>query len=84
LLSADPLLNVDLLVFANKQDLPHAMSVDAIVDQLGLRGLQRTWHIQVSRIDLFSFFIYEVARQPTCAVSGDGLHEGLEWLSKRM
>ena len=51
LLNTDILLNTDLLVLANKQDLPHAMNIDAIVDHLGLRGLERKWHVQVSWID---------------------------------
>ena len=51
--------------FANKQDLPHAMTVDEVTDKLELRDLQRrAWHVE-----------------PCCAMSGDGLYEGLEWLS---
>jgi ADP-ribosylation factor protein 1 len=54
-----------LLVFANKQDLPNAMSVAEVTDKLGLHSLRsRKWYIQ-----------------STCATSGDGLYEGLDWLS---
>jgi len=55
-----------LLVFANKQDLPGALTCPEITDKLGLHTIRgRTWFIQ-----------------STCAVRGDGLYEGLDWLSK--
>ena len=54
-----------VLVFANKQDLPNAMSVAEVTDKLGLHSLRnRKWYIQA-----------------TCATSGEGLFEGLDWLS---
>ncbi|KAJ7213460.1 ADP-ribosylation factor family-domain-containing protein [Mycena pura] len=65
MLTEDELRDALLLVFANKQDLPHAMNAAEITDKLGLHGLrQRTWYIQA-----------------VCATSGDGLYEGLEWLT---
>ncbi|KAH6853642.1 ADP-ribosylation factor family-domain-containing protein [Chaetomium sp. MPI-CAGE-AT-0009] len=65
MLNEDELRDALLLVFANKQDLPNAMSVAEITDKLGLHSLrQRTWYIQ-----------------STCATSGDGLFEGLDWLA---
>ncbi len=65
MLNEDELRDASLLVFANKQDLPNAMSVAEITDKLGLHSLRtRKWYIQ-----------------STCAVSGDGLYEGLDWLS---
>jgi signal recognition particle receptor subunit beta len=39
-LEEDQLRDVVLLVFANKQDLPNAMSVSDITNKLGLRKLQ--------------------------------------------
>jgi len=61
----DELRNAVLLVFANKQDLPNAMTAAEITDKLGLHSLrQRQWYIQ-----------------STCATSGEGLYEGLDWLS---
>ncbi|KAF7375781.1 ADP-ribosylation factor [Mycena sanguinolenta] len=54
-----------LLVFANKQDLPDAMNAAELTDKLGLHGLRDR-----------SWYI-----QAACATSGDGLYEGLEWLS---
>ncbi|MEQ2160498.1 hypothetical protein GOODEAATRI_034507, partial [Goodea atripinnis] len=50
-LEEDELKGVPVLVFANKQDLPRAMS----------------WFVQSS-----------------CAVSGAGLVEGLDWLSNQI
>jgi ADP-ribosylation factor protein 6 len=55
-----------LLVFANKQDLPNAMSPAEITDKLGLHRMRdRNWFVQ-----------------PSCATSGDGLFDGLTWLSQ--
>ncbi|KAI3887801.1 hypothetical protein MKW92_013910 [Papaver armeniacum] len=65
LMNEDELRNAVLLIFANKQDLPNAMSAAEITDKLGLHSVrQRRWYIQ-----------------STCATSGEGLYEGLEWLS---
>ena len=48
MLNEDELRDALLLVFANKQDLPNAMTAAEITDKLGLHGLrQRTWFIQV-------------------------------------
>merc|ERR1712087_561037 len=66
MLAEDELRDAVLLVWANKQDLPNAMSVDEVAKRLGLKQLKnRTWHIQ-----------------PTCATSGDGLYEGLDWINR--
>lgn len=66
LLRADELRNAVLLVFANKQDMPKALTVAEIVTELGLHDIRnRQWHVQGS-----------------CAKTGSGLPEGLEWLSK--
>ena len=65
MLSEDELREAVVLVFANKQDLPNAMSVAEVTDKLGLQSLRnRKWYIQA-----------------TCATSGEGLFEGLDWLS---
>jgi len=65
MLNEDELREAAVLIFANKQDLPNAMSVAEITDKLGLHSLRsRKWYIQ-----------------STCATSGDGLYEGLDWLS---
>uniref|UniRef100_A0A6B2LLA5 ADP-ribosylation factor n=1 Tax=Arcella intermedia TaxID=1963864 RepID=A0A6B2LLA5_9EUKA len=55
-----------LLVFANKQDLPNAMSIETISQKLGIHNIKnRMKYIQ-----------------GTCAITGDGLYEGLDWLSQ--
>ncbi|KAJ2520536.1 Arf GTPase arf1 [Coemansia sp. RSA 2049] len=64
MLNEDELRDAALLVFANKQDLPNAMDGDQIRDALGLRSL-KTRECQIQR---------------TCATTGDGLYEGLDWL----
>ncbi|XBW37463.1 hypothetical protein QEN19_003045 [Hanseniaspora menglaensis] len=59
----------ELLVFANKQDLlEHRMTVSEIADKLGLKTLKDR-----------KWHI-----QGTCALDGDGLYEGLEWLADNM
>ena len=68
MLSEEELKEAVLLVFANKQDLPGAMTAPEVTDKLGLHTLRnRTWYIQ-----------------STCANTGDGLYEGLDWLSKHV
>ena len=66
LISEPELKDVVLLIFANKQDLPNAMSVQEITDILELNKINnRKWHVQAS-----------------CAKTGDGLQDGLDWLSQ--
>jgi len=68
MLSDDQLREVKLLVLANKQDLPTAVSVHQLSKGLGLADLKnREWFIQ-----------------STCATSGDGLYEGLDWLANKI
>uniref|UniRef100_A0A914IG71 ADP-ribosylation factor 6 n=1 Tax=Globodera rostochiensis TaxID=31243 RepID=A0A914IG71_GLORO len=54
-----------ILIFANKQDLPEAMKPAEIQDKLGLLRLRDR-----------NWYV-----QPSCATGGDGLQEGLTWLS---
>ncbi|KAK9112668.1 hypothetical protein Scep_020187 [Stephania cephalantha] len=68
MLSEDELRDATLLVFANKQDLPNAMRVSEITDKLGLHSLRQR-----------RWYI-----QSTCATSGEGLYEGLDWLSNNI
>jgi len=59
-----------LLVLANKQDLPNAMTASEIAEGLKLGKRNRgccEWYIQ-----------------STIATSGDGLHEGIHWLSNQL
>eukprot|EP00927_Polykrikos_kofoidii_P018071 TRINITY_DN18300_c0_g1_i1.p1 TRINITY_DN18300_c0_g1~~TRINITY_DN18300_c0_g1_i1.p1 ORF type:complete len:206 (+),score=31.88 TRINITY_DN18300_c0_g1_i1:256-873(+) len=65
LLREEVLQDVALLVFANKQDLPKAMSASTIADQLTLNMLPtKRWFVKAS-----------------CAVTGEGLYDGLDWLA---
>ncbi|GFS90364.1 ADP-ribosylation factor 6 [Nephila pilipes] len=54
-----------ILVFANKQDLNEAMKPHEIQEKLGL-----------TRIRDRNWYV-----QPSCATTGDGLYEGLTWLT---
>jgi len=68
MLAEDELRDAILLVFANKQDLPNAMSVAEVTERLQLNTIRnRAWYIQA-----------------TCATTGDGLYEGLDWLSSTL
>ncbi|CAB1422051.1 unnamed protein product [Pleuronectes platessa] len=67
MLEEDELRGVALLVLANKQDLPRAMSVSDITTALSLSGISQPWVVQAS-----------------CAVSGAGLVQGLDWLSTQV
>ncbi|EEB18632.1 ADP-ribosylation factor, putative [Pediculus humanus corporis] len=68
MLAEDELRDAVLLIFANKQDLPNAMNAAEITDKLGLHSLRNR-----------NWYI-----QATCATSGDGLYEGLDWLSNQL
>jgi len=62
----DPfMLNSVLLVFANKQDMRGAMTPMEVCEGLGLYDLTNR--------------IWHI--QGTCALKGDGLYEGLDWLA---
>ena len=54
-----------LLVLANKQDLPRAMSAAEVADKMRQNGIRgRAWYVQACR-----------------ATTGQGLYEGLDWLA---
>ncbi|KAF2321039.1 hypothetical protein GH714_033075 [Hevea brasiliensis] len=60
ILGDSELRDATLLVFANKQDVLGAMSVDEVADKLGLHALrQRCWYIQSSS-SKFGQGLYEV------------------------
>lgn len=67
MLEHDELRNAVLLVFANKQDLPRALSVSELAKNLSLHQLQQEWYVHA-----------------TCAVLGNGLYEGLEYLREML
>lgn len=68
MLQEDDLRDAVLLVFANKQDLPNAMNVSDLTNKLGLNQLHHK-----------KWYI-----QSTCATQGNGLYEGLDWLSNEL
>eukprot|EP00929_Paragymnodinium_shiwhaense_P076541 TRINITY_DN3937_c0_g1_i12.p2 TRINITY_DN3937_c0_g1~~TRINITY_DN3937_c0_g1_i12.p2 ORF type:complete len:182 (-),score=52.18 TRINITY_DN3937_c0_g1_i12:182-727(-) len=68
MLSEDEMRDAVLLVFANKQDLPQAMPAAEVTEKLGLANMRNR-----------QWFI-----QSACATTGDGLYEGLDWLSRTL
>jgi len=57
-----------VLVLANKQDIPNALSSAEITNGLDMEKVKtHPWHVQAA-----------------CAVNGDGLEQGLEWLAERI
>jgi ADP-ribosylation factor-like protein 1 len=63
MLEEEELKDAALLVFANKQDMEHAMNAAEVSEALGLSTLKnRQWSIF-----------------KTSAVKGEGLNEGLDW-----
>jgi len=68
MLNEDEMRDAVLLVYANKQDLPNAMTAAEITEKMGLQNMRnRQWFIQSA-----------------CATTGDGLYEGLDWLSRTL
>lgn len=66
MMNEDQLRDATVLIFANKQDLPNAITSSELTDIMGLRFLKnRNWFLQ-----------------PSCAATGSGLYEGLDWLSR--
>lgn len=65
MLDSDELSSIPLLVYANKQDMPRALSPAAVAAKLDMAKLRgREWHVQ-----------------GCSALTGDGLYEGLDWLA---
>lgn len=68
MLGEDELRNATVLVFANKQDLPNALPVAELTQELGLPNMtNRKWFVQAC-----------------CATNGSGLYEGLDWLTENL
>lgn len=59
---------VPILVFANKQDLNHAAPSDEIAEGLQLHTIRDR--------------VWQI--QPCCAVSGEGVRDGLDWVLKNL
>lgn len=64
ILQEERLAGASLLIFANKQDIPGALSTEQLSQSLDLAALRtHSWHIQACS-----------------AQTGQGIHEGFEWL----
>uniref|UniRef100_UPI00358F7B5A ADP-ribosylation factor 4 n=1 Tax=Myxine glutinosa TaxID=7769 RepID=UPI00358F7B5A len=68
MLQEDELRDAVLLVFANKQDLPNALATAELTTALNLNSMRAR-----------TWFI-----QAACATQGNGLYEGLDWLSQEL
>ena len=68
LLEEDKLAGVPILVFANKQDLISALKSQDIAEVLQLHGLRDR--------------VWQI--QACSAKTGEGLHEGMAWITKNM
>ncbi|GFR50159.1 hypothetical protein Agub_g12324, partial [Astrephomene gubernaculifera] len=67
LLESEELAQTPILVYANKQDLRDAMSVEELTSALQLHSIRNhDWHIQAC-----------------CALTGEGLLEGVNWVYQR-
>lgn len=68
MLAQEEMRHAAVLVYANKQDLPNAMTASNVKEHLRLDELRHhQWFIQ-----------------STCATTGNGLHEGLDWLASKI
>ncbi|KAJ8046943.1 ADP-ribosylation factor 4 [Holothuria leucospilota] len=68
MMNEDELKDAIVLIFANKQDLPNAMSPAEVTEKLGLATLRnKVWYTQSA-----------------IATDGTGLYEGLDWLSNEV
>jgi ADP-ribosylation factor 1/2 len=67
-LGDDRVRNATLLVFSNKIDMPGSQSTAQVTDKLGLQGHKGR-----------DWYI-----QATCAITGEGIVDGLEWLADNL
>ena len=67
-LESPELANAVILVFANKQDLPHALT-----------GAEVAAGLEIDKISTHPSHV-----QPACATTGDGLDEGFDWLADKI
>jgi ADP-ribosylation factor protein 1 len=68
LLKEDELYRIPVLIYANKQDSQFALTINQIAEKLCMHEFPNR-----------EWFI-----QPCCATNGDGLYEGLDWLSNTL
>ena len=68
LLNAEELKDATFLIYANKQDFPGALDPRQLTEKLGLHNVRNR-----------KWYV-----QSSIATRGDGLYEGLDWLSQNM
>ena len=68
LLGEDELRGAKVLVLANKQDLPGAVTTSEVASKMGLSTHKK-----------HDWFVHGC-----CATRGDGIYEGLDWLCKQL
>eukprot|EP01012_Entosiphon_sulcatum_P016895 TRINITY_DN21760_c0_g1_i1.p1 TRINITY_DN21760_c0_g1~~TRINITY_DN21760_c0_g1_i1.p1 ORF type:complete len:182 (-),score=44.81 TRINITY_DN21760_c0_g1_i1:77-622(-) len=68
LLEHHDLKDAYLLLFANKQDLPAAANCATLTDRLALHSIKD----------------HEWHVQPCCALTGEGLFEGMDWVVEKL
>ncbi|KAF4531710.1 hypothetical protein B566_EDAN009352 [Ephemera danica] len=61
-----------ILIFANKQDLPDGV----VIENSSMKPYEIQEKLGLTRIRDRNWYV-----QPSCATSGDGLYEGLTWLT---
>jgi ADP-ribosylation factor protein 1 len=71
LLKEDELRETHILVYANKVDLPHSLRAPELSRYLDLDKAMGIWKRP--------WYI-----QTSCAVTGEGLYEGLDWLDRSL
>ena len=68
LINSEELKGVPLMIYANKQDLPNALTIAQLTEKLGLHSMRdREWFIQSA-----------------VAKNGTGLYEGLDWMATQV
>ena len=68
ILEEEELKDAALLVYANKQDLPNALTSNELRNRFGLDSLtSRLWHIQEMN-----------------GITGEGLYEGFDWINEHI
>merc|ERR1719449_57274 len=69
MLENDEFNNTVVLIFANKMDLPNAFSIQEIKEKMKIDQNIKGREYHI---------------QQTCATSGDGLYEGLDWMATKL
>uniref|UniRef100_A0A6B2LR11 Uncharacterized protein n=1 Tax=Arcella intermedia TaxID=1963864 RepID=A0A6B2LR11_9EUKA len=81
ILREDEVANIPILVFANKQDLPKAMTPYQVACELELRDSFQEEEIRSEKTSTGNYFSGRHWRvQPSIATTGEGLWEGFQWL----